>query len=78
MAAQYSFVMNGLTKNYPGAQKPTLNNLSLHFYPAAKVGLILALLAALVAVVLHFTRPVAMVQAVTRGLAVNAVPGSVT
>lgn len=47
-------------------------------HPAAKVGLILALLAALVAVVLHFTRPVAMVQAVTRGLAVNAVPGSVT
>ena len=27
MAAQYSFVMKGLTKTYPGAQKPTLNNL---------------------------------------------------
>lgn len=47
-------------------------------HPAAKVGLILALLAALGAVVLHFTRPVAMVEAVTQGLAVNAVPGSVT
>ena len=33
MAAQYSFVMKGLTKTYPGAQKPTLNNLSLQFYP---------------------------------------------
>ena len=40
MAAQYSFVMKGLTKTYPGAQKPTLNNLSLQFYPDAKIGIV--------------------------------------
>ncbi|WP_428681710.1 energy-dependent translational throttle protein EttA [Sphingopyxis sp.] len=40
MAAQYSFVMKGLTKTYPGAQKPTLSNLSLQFYPDAKIGIV--------------------------------------
>ncbi|WP_338425510.1 energy-dependent translational throttle protein EttA [Sphingopyxis kveilinensis] len=40
MAAQYSFVMKGLTKTYPGAQKPTLNSLSLQFYPDAKIGIV--------------------------------------
>src|SRR3546814_14363980 len=40
MAAQYSFVMKDLSKTYPGAQKPTLNNLSLQFYPDAKIGIV--------------------------------------
>ena len=40
MAAQYSFVMKGLNKTYPGAQKPTLKDLSLQFYPDAKIGIV--------------------------------------
>ncbi|WP_310469087.1 energy-dependent translational throttle protein EttA [Sphingomonas sp.] len=40
MAAQYSFVMKGLTKTFPGAPKPVLNNLSLQFYPDAKIGIV--------------------------------------
>ncbi|MCC2601081.1 energy-dependent translational throttle protein EttA [Sphingopyxis yananensis] len=40
MAAQYSFVMKGMTKSYPGAQKPTLNNINLQFYPDAKIGIV--------------------------------------
>ena len=32
MAAQYSFVMKGLTKAFPGAHKPILNNIHLQFY----------------------------------------------
>src|SRR3546814_11660981 len=40
MAAQYSFVMKGLSKTYPGAQKPTLNNINLQFYPDAKIGIV--------------------------------------
>lgn len=46
--------------------------------PAAKLGLFLVLLAAAVVAILHFTRPVAQVQPVTSGRAINAVPGSVT
>src|SRR3546814_10889297 len=37
---QYSFVMKDLSKTYPGAQKPTLNNLRLQFYPDAKIGIV--------------------------------------
>ena len=37
MAAQYSFVMKGLTKAFPG-QKPILNNIHLQFYQDAKIG----------------------------------------
>ena len=33
MAAQYSFVMKGMTKTFPGAPKPVLNNIHLQFYP---------------------------------------------
>jgi len=40
MAAQYSFVMKGLTKTFPGAPKPILNNISLQFYPDAKIGIV--------------------------------------
>ena len=37
MAAQYSFVMKGMTKTFPGAAKPVLNNIHLQFYPDAKI-----------------------------------------
>jgi len=40
MAAQYSFVMKGLTKSFPGAPKPILNNINLQFYPDAKIAII--------------------------------------
>ncbi len=40
MAVQYSFVMKGLTKTYPGAPKPVLNNVSLQFLPGTKIAII--------------------------------------
>ena len=40
MAAQYSFVMKGMTKTFPGAHKPVLNNINLQFYPDAKIGIV--------------------------------------
>jgi ATP-binding cassette ChvD family protein len=40
MAAQYSFVMKGLSKTFPGAPKPILNNVSLQFYSDAKIAII--------------------------------------
>ena len=40
MAAQYRFVMKGLTKTFPGAPKPILNNVHLQFYPDAKIGIV--------------------------------------
>ncbi|PWG01238.1 energy-dependent translational throttle protein EttA [Sphingosinicella humi] len=40
MAAQYSFVMKGMTKSFPGAPKPILNNIHLQFYPDAKIGIV--------------------------------------
>ncbi|HEX8669214.1 MAG TPA: energy-dependent translational throttle protein EttA [Allosphingosinicella sp.] len=40
MAAQYSFVMKNLTKTFPGQPKPILNNISLQFYPDAKIAII--------------------------------------
>ena len=39
MAAQYSFVMKGLTKAFPG-QKPILNGIHLQFYSDAKIGIV--------------------------------------
>ncbi|HVL77937.1 MAG TPA: energy-dependent translational throttle protein EttA [Sphingomicrobium sp.] len=39
MAAQYSFVMKGLTKAFPG-QKPILNAIDLQFYRDAKIGIV--------------------------------------
>ncbi|MEA3036558.1 MAG: hypothetical protein QOH04_2330 [Sphingomonadales bacterium] len=40
MAAQYSFVMKNLTKTFPGQPKPILSNVSLQFYPDAKIAII--------------------------------------
>ena len=40
MAAQYAYVMKGMTKTFPGAQKPVLNNISLQFYQGAKIGIV--------------------------------------
>src|SRR5437870_13626351 len=40
MAAQYSFVMKGLSKTFPGAPKPILTNIHLQFYPDAKIGIV--------------------------------------
>ena len=40
MAAQYAFVMKDLTKTFPGAPKPVLNNISLQFYQGAKIGIV--------------------------------------
>jgi ATP-binding cassette ChvD family protein len=40
MAAQYSFVMKGMTKTFPGQPKPILNNINLQFYSDAKIAII--------------------------------------
>ncbi len=40
MAVQYSFVMKGLTKTFPGAQKPLFNNIHLQFLPGTKIAII--------------------------------------
>ena len=40
MAVQYSYVMKGLTKTFPGAAKPILNNIFLQFLPGTKIAII--------------------------------------
>jgi energy-dependent translational throttle protein EttA len=40
MAAQYSYVMKGLSKTFPGAPKPVLNGINLQFYQDAKIGIV--------------------------------------
>ena len=40
MAVQYTYVMKGLTKTFPGANKPVLNNIHLQFIPGAKIAII--------------------------------------
>lgn len=40
MAAQYAYVMKGMTKTFTGAPKPVLNNISLQFYQGAKIGIV--------------------------------------
>ena len=40
MAVQYSYVMKGLTKTFPGAAKPVLNNIHLQFLPGTKIAVI--------------------------------------
>ncbi|WP_374531590.1 energy-dependent translational throttle protein EttA [Novosphingobium sp.] len=40
MAAQYAYVMKGMTKTFPGAPKPVLNNINLQFYQGAKIGIV--------------------------------------
>ena len=37
---QYSFVMKELTKTFPGAPKPVLNNIHLQFLPGTKIAII--------------------------------------
>ncbi len=40
MAAQYAYVMKGMTKTFPGAPKPVLSNINLQFYQDAKIGIV--------------------------------------
>ncbi|MBB5714615.1 energy-dependent translational throttle protein EttA [Sphingomonas aerophila] len=40
MAVQYTYVMKGLTKTFPGANKPVLNNIHLQFIHGAKIAII--------------------------------------
>lgn len=40
MAAQYSFVMKGMTKTFPGTRKPILDQVHLQFYRDAKIGIV--------------------------------------
>ncbi len=40
MAVQYTYVMKGLTKTFPGVNKPVLNNIHLQFLPSAKIAII--------------------------------------
>ncbi len=40
MAVQYSYVMKGLTKTFPGAPKPVLDNIHLQFLPGTKIAII--------------------------------------
>jgi len=40
MAVQYSYVMKGLTKTFPGANKPILDNIHLQFLPGTKIAII--------------------------------------
>ncbi len=40
MAVQYSYVMKGLTKTFPGAPKPVLNNIHLQFQSGTKIAII--------------------------------------
>ena len=40
MAAQYAFVMKGMTKTFPGASKPVLSDINLQFYQGAKIGIV--------------------------------------
>src|SRR3546814_15487658 len=37
---QYSYVMKGLTRTFPGAPKPVLNNIHLQFLPGTKIAII--------------------------------------
>src|SRR3546814_12747019 len=37
---QYSYVMKGLTKTFPVAPKPVLNNIHLQFLPGTKIAII--------------------------------------
>ncbi len=40
MAAQYAYVMKGMTKTFPGAPKPVLKDIDLQFYQGAKIGIV--------------------------------------
>ena len=40
VAYQYAYVMKGLTKTYPGANKPAFKDITLSFLPGAKIAII--------------------------------------
>ena len=40
MAVQYTYVMKGLSKTFPGANKPVLKDIHLQFIPSAKIAII--------------------------------------
>ncbi len=40
MAAQYAYVMKNMTKTFPAAKKPVLENINLQFYQGAKIGIV--------------------------------------
>jgi ATP-binding cassette ChvD family protein len=40
MAAQYAYVMKNMTKTFPGAPKPVLQDINLQFYQGAKIGIV--------------------------------------
>ena len=40
MAAQYAYVMKSMTKTFPAAKKPVLENINLQFYQGAKIGIV--------------------------------------
>ena len=40
MAAQYAYVIKGMTKTFPGAPKPVLSNINIQFYQGAKIGIV--------------------------------------
>jgi len=40
MAAQYAYVMKGMTKTFPGAPKPVLSDISIQFYRGSKIGIV--------------------------------------
>ena len=40
MAYQYAYVMKGLSKTYPGANKPCFKDITLSFLPGAKIAII--------------------------------------
>jgi len=39
-SSQYAFVMKNMTKSFPGAAKPVLNQINLQFYRGAKIGIV--------------------------------------
>lgn len=39
-SSQYAYVMKNMTKTFPGAAKPVLNNINLQFYRGSKIGIV--------------------------------------
>jgi ATP-binding cassette ChvD family protein len=39
-SSQYAYVMKSMTKTFPGAAKPVLNNINLQFYRGSKIGIV--------------------------------------
>jgi ATP-binding cassette ChvD family protein len=39
-SSQYAYVMKSMTKTFPGAPKPVLNQINLQFYRGAKIGIV--------------------------------------